>query len=514
MKKLLIKYWPIILIALVGFLLRIVKIEELFYFTYDESIPAFVGRRLLLWHHLPLIGGVTPFGFHIAPYFYWLLSVILIIGKLNPLAWGFAGAVFSAITTVLIYLVGREFGSKKVGVVAAILWATSYLTNIYDRHFWALWWGPLISLITLFSLYKIIKGNQKFTYLLAATLAFALCADPSNFVFIVFTIAVWFIYKLPFKHLGIIITVIVLSLAPLVIFDLRHNFANTKPILSFLKAGQNNPGLDLQKVVDNTLLFPSTFSRLIYTTGDNEISKQYSYCLVYAKGKLQSIPPYFVFLSSVALVAFIFWSYKHNREVGWKLTSTLLILYFAGIQIYGTVFKADIFEHYITGTFAVMILIIAKGISILPKKLQIFIITLFIALNIGKTLNAKNDLGLSVKRQAIEYTMQQVGDKPFSLDSLSTCWKLNGYRYLFTVFGKEPVKSYVDPNFAYLYGTTPVWENHPPTVVAFVAHDFIPETEEFYYRYNTLKSHETSSKTFGGLEVIIMDNSTNWFDSQ
>ena len=137
---------------------------------------------------------------------------------------------------------------------------------------------------------------------------------------------------------------------------------------------------------------------------------------------------------------------------------------------------------------------------------------IFVAANLYKLSLTRNSQGLTAKRHAIEYTMEQVGDRPFSLDSLSTCWKLNGYRYLFAVFGREPVKSYVDPNFSYLYGTTSVAEKHPQTVVAFVIHDFVPETEEFYQRYALLKSHEIESKPFGVLEVIIMDNSTDWFD--
>ena len=85
-------------------------------------------------------------------------------------------------------------------------------------------------------------------------------------------------------------------------------------------------------------------------------------------------------------------------------------------------------------------------------------------------------------------------------------------RYLFAVFGQEPVKSYVDPNFAYLYGTTPVAEKHPQTVVTFVIHDFVPETQSFYRRYALLKSHEVKSALFGNIEVIILDNSSSWFD--
>src|SRR3990167_11338092 len=185
-----IKIWPILLLVLFTFILRVIKIEDLFYFTYDESIPAFVGRRLLLENHLPLIGGVTPFNFHLAPYFYWLLSLILIIGKLNPVAWGWAGAIIAMFTTLMMYLVGKTFANYKVGFLAAAFWAFSYLANIYDRHFWALYWGPLVSLLVVFSLFKIIKGQEKFFYLLGVVIALAIHADPSNLVFLILALVV------------------------------------------------------------------------------------------------------------------------------------------------------------------------------------------------------------------------------------------------------------------------------------------------------------------------------------
>ena len=100
------KFWPVILLIVITFILRVIKLEELFYFTYDESIPAFVGRRLILWKHIPLIGGVTPFNFHLGPYFYWFYSAILFLGKLNPIAWGYASAIIAMATTFMIFLVG------------------------------------------------------------------------------------------------------------------------------------------------------------------------------------------------------------------------------------------------------------------------------------------------------------------------------------------------------------------------------------------------------------------------
>ncbi len=514
MIRVLKNHWPILLLVCITFFLRIIRLEELFYFTYDESVFAFVGRRLILWHHIPLIGGATPLGFHVAPYFYWLFAFILVLGKLNPIAWGYASAIIAAATTYMLFLIGSTFSSKKVGFIAASIWTFSSLANIYDRHFWGLTFGPLFSLIIIYCLYQIIKGKNKFIYLLGISLALIIHADLSFNVFLVLTALTWFVFKLPIrKNTLVVLGFIPILILPLVIFDLRHNFANTKPILNFLSRGQNTPTFNSQKFKDNFLLFPRTFTRLVYIFGDKEVSKNYSYCKPYIQEKYEVIPFVLILASIMALVGFSVWSFKQNKNKGWKIVSLILILYFIGIQIYGTVLRADIFEHYLTGLLAIFALILAKLISFLPKRILFFILALFVALNLYKFLILQNSMGLKMKRKAIEYTMGQVDNKPFSLDSLSTCWKLNGYRYLFAVFGREPVKSYVDPNFAYLYGTTPVAEKHPATVVVFVVHDYLPESASYYQRYALLRSHQISSEQFGSIEVIIMDNSSGWFGS-
>jgi len=514
MLKVVSKYWPIILIVILTVFLRLLNLEKLFYFTYDESVPAFVGRRLILWQHIPLIGGVTPFGVHIAPYFYWFLAGLLYIGKLDPVIWGVAGALIAGVTTLAIYYVGSSLENKKLAITAAILWTFSYFANINDRRLWALYWGPLLSLIVLYCLFKLIKGRENFVVPLAIALAWGLSTDPSNVVFVITTIVAFFYYKIKItKKTLIAVTIFLLSFSPLVIFDLRHNFENTKPFLNFWKQGRNNPGFQASSFRQNSLIFPRSFARLVYTFGDNQIAKQYSYCRQYVTEKFNAIPLLFVLASAISIIGFLYWSLKNNNR-NWKLVGLLIILYFIGIQIYGTILKADIFEHYITGLFAIFLLIFAKIALLLPKKLWLVVIALFVFFNLQKLANAKNSLGLADKKSAIAFTMNTVGSRPFSLESLSTCWKYSGYRYLFAVYGREPVKSYVDPNFSYLYGTTPVWDRHPQTVVAFVVHDFAPETTTFYQKYALYKSHEVKSAIFGNIEVIVMDNSTAWFDNQ
>src|SRR3989344_6984097 len=152
MTQKILKFWPVLLLLSLTFLLRIYKIEEFFYFSFDEEVPAFVGRKLIEFGDISLLGGVTPFGFHLAPYFYWFLAALLFLGKLNPIIWGYAGAAIATVTTLMMFLVGKEFFGKRVGYLAASFLTFSYLANVYDRHLWALYWGPVVSLAVIYSL--------------------------------------------------------------------------------------------------------------------------------------------------------------------------------------------------------------------------------------------------------------------------------------------------------------------------------------------------------------------------
>lgn len=504
------KFWPILLLVLLTVLLRVYKLEDFFYFTYDESIPAFIGRRLILWHHIPLIGAVTPLGFHLGPYFYWILTAILYVGKLNPVAWGWAGAVISTATALLTYVVGKELFNKKVGFIASTLWAFSYLANIYDRHFWALYWSPLVSLITFYCLLKVAAGRYKYVFLLVPTLTFAIHSDLSNLNFVFLSAAIWLLYKIPIrKELIISLLIFVFSFVPLAIFDLRHNFANISPTIDYFRQGRSHQANNPQNFIENSLLFPKVFSRLIFAQGPIDVPINYTYCWNLIFRKFSTIPTNLVLALLIMLIIFIASTIRKRNNK--SLLSANILIYFFSIQVFGTLFRSDVFEHYLAGLFPTFIIIFSYYISILPKKTWIIALALIMSLNLWKLFNSYNPHGLSYKRQAINFAMLEVGNKDFSLDSLSTCWKYSGYRYLFAVFGKEPIKSYVDPNFAYLYGTTPVAQDHPNTVVSFVTHDFLPETDSFHKRYSLLKSHEIKSGLFGNVEVIIMDNSKKWF---
>lgn len=135
-----------------------------------------------------LIGGGTPFGFHLGPAFYYLSAIPLWFFRLDPVGWGVTAAVFGAVTVWLMWLVGKTLFSPRIGLMAALLWATSFTAVMADRHWWPLVLDPMLSLIVIVSLFRILQDairpnpNRRIAsfhwwIILGFTLAFAWQAD-------------------------------------------------------------------------------------------------------------------------------------------------------------------------------------------------------------------------------------------------------------------------------------------------------------------------------------------------
>ena len=74
--------------------------------------------------------------------------------------------------------------------------------------------------------------------MLAVVLALAIHTDPSNLIFVLLASVVWFFYKIPIRKSTIVaVLIIILSFAPIVVFDLTHDFANTKPLAKYFWLG-------------------------------------------------------------------------------------------------------------------------------------------------------------------------------------------------------------------------------------------------------------------------------------
>lgn len=523
MPKKVIQKWHVGLICLTGFtiLLRLWRLSEFFHFTYDEEVFAFIGKRMWVNHHLPLIGGVTPMHVHVAPYFYWFSGFFLGLGRLNPLVWGYLGAGIAAVTLIFLYITGAHLFNRRVGLIAGIFYTFSFLQNILDRHYWGLSFDGLWGLLTLYSLHKIIKGNTKYTGLLAGVFFLALHTDLSTLVVYLLTGLVlvllylkpnWFRLGSEAKAVALKTGLIagsafILSLLPLIIFDIRHNLSNSRGILQYMaEVGSGRRGNISLGVSDSLLFLPRILVRTLYVFGDTDLAKQYSYCTQHQASKLQAVPTVMAILVTMILGFAIYQGIKKKR-----IAILLLFLLFgstyAGIVIYGVIFRGDLFDHYVVTLLPPFYLILAFLLDRFRKYrlTLVSVIVLFVFCNTQLLTGASHRFGFKDKMTAVNWAISETGPSDFSLDVIGDCFKYAGYRYLFYLAGKEPVKSYVDANFTYLYDRPPS-QTHPPFLVVITNPDTV-ETDEYKKEYAAYKNKLLKQAQFGNIEVLLVDNS-------
>lgn len=509
-----------------GFLLRFLRFEKLFYYTMDEEVMNLIQRRIVLGEHYPLIGSVSPLSTYLGPIFYYIGAIILAISKLNPLGQGFFAILLGTFNIFFIYRVAKGLFNEKVGILSSCFYSSSFLMVLFDRRYWHLSLGPLLSMIILFSIFKIKIGSTKFIYPLVFALILGWNTDYTNLVLFLFVGLSWLLFKLPIKkrEIGIALIIFILSNIPLLLFDLRHDFLNTTAFINYFTKVKTSSNLGDRESLgetrfEQTLLSASlpfiTFSRSLYINSDLNISKQHTYCkefIIQRNTQQGVVPPFLAFIIFISFMVITIKKSKSENALAYKLVFSFFIIFLFGVFIYAAFFRGDVFEHYLATLLPFIFILSAVVVSEIFSKNKIFalvLVLIFLTANFNSWLHSYNPLGFKNKLEATKFALDKVGSHKFSLDSLGSCFKFDGFYYPFLLFGRHPEKSYQDPNYSWLYDyTTP--KSHPDRIVVMVSKGEF-EKKDFFENYNRYNQWVIEKKSFGGIEVLILDNSKGEF---
>jgi len=487
MKK---KNFLILALIILGLYLRAFNIPELLHFETDEATIAWKLRQLIVHQKPFLIGGSTPFGFHVGPMFYYLTAIPLWLAELDPIGWGIMAAIFSIPTLYLAYLVGKTLYSRRVGLIFLFLYATSFYQVFFDRHWWPLVLNPLFALLVLYSL------DRKKYWITGLTLALAWQADLSTLV--LFFPALFFFVKEKKSRLPILLP-IACSLLPLLFFELRHPGANLGKI--FQTSIANKASFSLEQLI----FVPRALSQLIISNPiTTNVHNLYSWCSSIPITRI-STQPWWLVLLTVACCLFPIASYLKHRRRSDLLLSSLILSLILGITIYQFL-GHQAYDFYLATGFPLLLLCLALLINHLWKKFKLFslaILVCFALIQFRQFAQVYYPQSYLVKKQAVSWAVDQLNDQPFALDSLSNCHRYNGLRYLFMLEGHEPEISFMDPSFFWLYDQVPATQN-PDTLVIFVTPQDLTLSQKS--QYNTLLEKAISQKDFQELSVLILDN--------
>lgn len=231
------------LVLLISFFFRTYKIVEWFDFGHDSDLYSWIIKDIVINHHFRLIGQLTSApGIFVGPLFYYLLAPFFIITNMDPIGALVPVVMLGFFSTFSYYFVFSKLFNKYIGLIGAFLYAVSFSTIGSDR-----WVVPTVTtaIWSIWYLYAIVKLSQRnFSILpLLGILVGLIWHIHIALAPITITIPIALILarKLPgFKQATVSVLMALFILSPFIIFEARHNFSQSKSLISNFTANFSN----------------------------------------------------------------------------------------------------------------------------------------------------------------------------------------------------------------------------------------------------------------------------------
>jgi 4-amino-4-deoxy-L-arabinose transferase-like glycosyltransferase len=328
---------------------RIYRTEALLGFYYDQGRDAMVIWRLWYESKFFLIGPVTGLaGIFLGPFYYYLISPFYLISGGDPVLPAVFLAFLSTIAIYFLFLLGKEFQDKTTGLIAAVIGAFSYYIVLASRWLSNPTSILLSSVLLLFSMWKIIKGeSKKWWIVIALLIGISLHFEAASAVFylpMILVFAVWQKKNFPDKKTLLISSVVFIgTLLPQMLFNFRHGNILFKNFVGMLVEEKS---------------FKFSFWQVLN-------SRMNYFWSVFHSKILPGLETWVAVFSAAVLGV----SIERKKEFNKK--ALVLLAIFIGIPMLGFIFFqgnfGNIYDYYMTGYYLPIILLFSMGLAKLLK---------------------------------------------------------------------------------------------------------------------------------------------------
>ena len=183
------------------------------------------------------------------------------------------------VTCALVYIVGSKMFSRRVGLLAALFYAVSFLTSFYDRQFWNPTFVQLISLVLGYQIFRLIMKKESSLVWIALLLGLATHIHLSLLLFIPMVIfACWKVRRIIHKKTVVYAAITcLLLLSPLIVFDIRHGFTNVKAaVRTFSRLNTNS---HTSTFISRGQAFLSTLGRFVWVPAASDLFVESGQCI-------------------------------------------------------------------------------------------------------------------------------------------------------------------------------------------------------------------------------------------
>jgi 4-amino-4-deoxy-L-arabinose transferase-like glycosyltransferase len=416
-----------LILILIAAVLRFYKLEEYVTFLSDQGRDAIIIKRIVALEHLTAIGAPSSIGgVFLGPFYYYLVAPFLFLYNFNPTGLAFGVALLSTIGLIFSYFVVKRVVNARAAFYFLILLAYSSISIELARFSWNPNLLPIFAFMTLYFFYLSFTKNS----LVAAFTFGALFALSIQLhylaVFIVLPLIAAAIYFL-IKNRSLITFVrnliasafaFVIFFSPLIIFDLKHDFINSK---NFLK-------LFAEK---NIVAESSSSYRFIDTTQ--------SFINAVFQTQISSLNLIVIMLVTLAGAYFVL---KEKNNLFLKINFLNLVLFLFAFS------RLNSFRHphYYGPVYYSFFFIIAFFLNKLDMK-KVFrffvvpvllIIYIFINVRTYPFLKGDGNQQIRYARQVADFLAEKIGNEPFNVATWPVEFSESHFLYFLELKGLVP----------------------------------------------------------------------------
>lgn len=416
-----IKYLTgVVVVIAIAIFFRFYKLLELQYYSFDDELAGAMMWRFLVNKKLMLLGTTATLDIPLGSFWYWLSAPVYKLVNFNPVALLTFGSALGVMSTYWMYWVGKRLGNNRIGLLASLLYAGSFLTALLDRRWWILSINPIFVMLAIYALKRMIDGKLRWALPLVVTVSFAWHGDPTLAIIPVAAIISFLAFRLPVKTRDYIPALIWLlaSLSPLLVFELRHPGAITTPYLKLFSRLSQSGGWGYEHP-DRWL----TPAQVILGMARGFWAKPTQTAEDYLYPFSDSSSLDFSWAVKVTILVLILWPMyllKKDRQVRKTLAVVYIFVaaFLIGIIVVNSVAKVRVALHYYLTIWPVLFLLSAFTLDWLVKQRQRLIVVAFLGVFLATNFNAlaksRMQYTLTDKMKLMAWVADNLEPKPFS----------------------------------------------------------------------------------------------------
>ena len=366
------------LCIILGSFLRLYHLEQTAMFLGDQGRDAIIVNNILKNGDIALIGPVTSVGnMYLGPFYYYFMVPWLALTYPNPIGPAIGVAIVGIITIPLLYFIIRRLFSQVPAMFAAGLFSVSAIAVDQVRFSWNPNLAPTVGLLIFYYLYKLVV-RKKSNSIVWLAVWFAVVIQLHYLALllggcIVLAVISAFVRQ-PKSRRSIIgysltgILLFALSLAPLIIFDRRHDHLILNGFVNFFNSPEDHL-LPIQKIGTSLIHVTGSFYKILPgMVGSTQQSTHQALSLL--------------------IIGVGLWVYKLSSKAV-KSGLRMYLLWFGVAILAMSFYSSSIFIHYLSFSQAVSISFfgVLLGLAYLSgrpqiKWLTVAVIAIFIMYNI------------------------------------------------------------------------------------------------------------------------------------